>query len=162
MHFADDAQAAALAAFAQRRARRRRRAAQPAAILRGPVEPISETQRRGARAESRALAMLEAAGLRLVARNVGSALGELDLIMREGQTLVFIEVRSRSSVTARHGGALASVDAAKQRRLARTAALYLTVSLGRRGRWPACRFDVVAVERAAMAWVRGAFDAPPG
>ncbi|MCK9511427.1 MAG: YraN family protein [Pigmentiphaga sp.] len=161
MRFTDDAQAAALAARAQR-ARRRRRAAKPVAILRESVEPVSETQRRGARAESRALAMLEAEGLRLVARNVGSALGEIDLIMREGPRLVFVEVRSRSSATARHGGALASVNAAKQRRLARTAALYLTVSLGRRGPWPACRFDVVAVEGATMAWVRGAFDAVPG
>ena len=160
--FADDAQAAALAAQAQRRARRRRRAAQPGPALRRPVEPVSAAQRRGARAEARALALLEDAGLRLVARNVGSALGELDLIMRDGATLVFIEVRSRASVSARHGGALASVDAAKQRRLARTAALYLTVSLGRRGPWPACRFDVVAVEGASVAWVRGAFEAAPG
>ncbi|VFS23936.1 Predicted endonuclease distantly related to archaeal Holliday junction resolvase [plant metagenome] len=80
--------------------------------------------------------------------------------MRDGDVLVFVEVRYRAA--ARHGGAAASVDAAKQGRVARAAAHFLPrlVRAGWNGRQPACRYDVVAAEDGALTWLRGAFDTP--
>jgi putative endonuclease len=88
-----------------------------------------------------------------LARNVGSRLGEIDLIMCDGDSLVFIEVRQRT----RHafGGAAASVTAAKQRRLQRQAQHYLLSRFG--DRWPPCRFDVIAIEADVIHWIRNAF-----
>ena len=77
----------------------------------------------GRAAEDRALKELSAAGLRLVARNFRCRLGEIDLVMREGDTLVFVEVRQRRS--ARFGDAAESVTAAKQRKLQAAAALFV-------------------------------------
>jgi putative endonuclease len=114
-------------------------------------------------AEDRALGHLQAAGLALVQRNYRVARGpharggEIDLIMRERDgTLVFVEVRQRSS--AAHGGAAATVSVSKQASLVFAAQHYLQA-------WrtpPACRFDVVAVEGAQgerIEWLRAAFDA---
>ena len=122
------------------------------------IKPTTSKQR-GDRAEDDALKLLQQAGLRLLERNYrtpGRGGGEIDLIMREADgTLVFIEVRQRGS--ARHGGALASVTATKQRRLVFAARHYLL-------RWPElppCRFDVVAVSGAMtqpqFEWLRDAF-----
>ncbi len=120
------------------------------------LAPGSTTKQAGDAAEDRALAYLQAAGLKLLARNYrtpGRGGGEIDLIMREpGGTLVFVEVRHRSS--ARHGGAAASVSATKQRRIVFAARHYLM-------RWrepPPCRFDVVSIE-ARVQWLRAAFEA---
>jgi putative endonuclease len=101
------------------------------------------------------------AGLRLVQRNYrtpGRGGGEIDLIMREPAdgTLVFVEVRQRSSRT--HGGAAASVGGVKQRRIIFAARHYLM----RLTALPPCRFDVVLVEGgpdARIEWLKAAFDA---
>lgn len=118
------------------------------------------TKRLGDEAEARALAHLLARGLTLVERNYRVASGphrrggEIDLIVRERDgTLVFVEVRKRASVS--HGGAAASIGAAKQRSLVLAAQHYLR----RFASPPACRFDVVAIDGAAIAWLRAAFDA---
>jgi putative endonuclease len=109
---------------------------------------------RGAQAEQQALDYLLAQGLRLVERNFRCRGGEIDLIMREGEQLVFVEVRYRRS--ARYGGALASVDRRKQGRLI-TAALHY---LQRHRTAGATRFDVVALEgETPVQWVRNAFEA---
>jgi len=114
-------------------------------------------------AEDRALAHLQAQGLRLVERNYrvargpGRPGGEIDLIMRDGQTLVFIEVRSRRAGS-RHGGAAASVGAAKRARLIHAARHYLL----RHPDPPPCRFDLVAIDgddSQALNWIPAAFDA---
>lgn len=114
----------------------------------------------GDEAEARALAHLQAHGLTLVERNYRVALGpnrrggEIDLILRERDaTLVFVEVRKRA--TASHGGAAASIGAAKQRSLVLAAQHYLR----RFGSPPPCRFDVVAIDGDALTWLRAAFDA---
>jgi len=87
-----------------------------------------------------------------VARNVRYRAGEIDAVALDGQTWVFVEVRSRS----RTGDAAASVDARKQCKIRRAAQLFL---LGRFGdRWPQCRFDVVLVEGGRIAWLAGAFN----
>lgn len=125
---------------------------------RAPRRPPVRTpkQRAGDAAESAALAHLQANGCRLIARNARYPEGELDLIVRERETLVFVEVRMRRS--AAFGGAAASVDAFKQRRLARAAQHWLLQHYGER--WPACRFDVVCVQAdGTMQWIRDAFTA---
>jgi len=113
-------------------------------------------QRAGDAAEQAALHHLEAHGCRLVARNARYPEGELDLIVRERDVLVFVEVRMRRS--AAFGGAAASVDVFKQKRLARAAQHWLLQHCGQR--WPACRFDVVCVQAdGTMEWIRNAFAA---
>ncbi len=111
----------------------------------------------GQAAEDLALAHLQAAGLRLQARNYrtpGRGGGEIDLVLRAPDgTLVFVEVRSRAQAS--HGGAGASIGAAKRRRIVLAARHYLL-------RWPSpppCRFDAVLVEGGQVQWLRAAFDA---
>ena len=114
---------------------------------------------RGDAADAAALAMLQAHGLQLLARNAASRGGELDLVMRDGATVVFVEVRYRA--TRRFGGGAASVDAGKRRRLVHAARAFLA-------RHPQmadapCRFDVVDADgdpdAPTLTWLRAAFDA---
>ncbi len=114
----------------------------------------SETQRSGFAAEQVALDYLLSRGLRLVARNFRVRVGELDLVMADGDQLVFVEVRRRAST--RFGGAAASVTPAKQRRVRRAAQAFL-VAARVEGAWPAARFDVVAIEGARIDWIPAAF-----
>lgn len=121
------------------------------------AKPASTTRQRGAAAEDRALAHLQAAGLRLLERNYrtpGRGGGEIDLIVRDRDgTLVFVEVRSRASRA--FGGAGASITSAKRRRIIFAARYYLM----RLGTPPPCRFDAVLVEGDSVQWLRAAFDA---
>ena len=90
--------------------------------------------------EALAAGYLESQGFEILARNLRSRLGEIDLVARSGRTLVFVEVKTRRG---RSGDPpQAGVDRRKQVRLARLAAEYL--ARARRGLC-ACRFDVVAV-----------------
>ncbi len=114
----------------------------------------SPAQRSGDEAESLALRHLERAGLRLLARNDASPLGEIDLVMLDGAQWVFVEVRRRAS--AAFGGAAASVTPAKQRRIRLQAQHLLKRRFGD-GPWPACRFDVCAIEDGRIHWFRDAF-----
>jgi putative endonuclease len=102
----------------------------------------------GAAAEARALAFLQQHGLTLVQQNFSCRWGEIDLILRDQETLVFVEVRQRSS--ARFGGAAASVSAGKQAKLWRTAEVYLQ----RIRRIPVCRFDLIAIDGDQLEWMR--------
>jgi putative endonuclease len=109
--------------------------------------------------EDRALAHLERAGLKRVARNFRTRFGEIDLIMLDGDVLVFVEVRYRRSRG--FGSAADSVTASKQARLVRAARGYLAAHPGHAAH--ACRFDLVAFDgppaRPVIDWQRGAFDA---
>ena len=116
------------------------------------------TRQRGNVAEDAALAHLQAAGLQLLERNYrtpGRGGGEIDLIVRErGGTLVFVEVRSRTSGA--YGGASASIGSAKRGRIVLAARHYLQ----RFGSAPPpCRFDAVLVDGNQLEWLRAAFDA---
>lgn len=115
------------------------------------------TKQQGDAAEDRALAHLQARGLRLVARNYrtpGRGGGEIDLVMRDADgTLVFVEVRQRTR--GRYGGAAASIGWAKQRRIVLAARHFLM----RLGAPPPCRFDVISMEGGGIQWMRAAFDA---
>jgi putative endonuclease len=113
-------------------------------------------QRAGDAAEAAAARHLAARGCTVIARNARYPEGELDLIVRERDVLVFVEVRMRSS--AAFGGAVSSVDRFKQKRLLRAAQHWLLQHCGER--WPACRFDVVSVAGdGTIEWIRDAFAA---
>ncbi len=113
-------------------------------------KPRTERQLRGQQGEDDALAYLERHGLKLIERNFLCKGGEIDLVMREAETLIFIEVRQRSD--ARHGGAAASVNGAKQRRLTLAAQIYLQ----RFTQPPACRIDVIAIDGTTLSWLKNA------
>jgi len=98
--------------------------------------------------------MLKHRGLHPLARNYRCRGGEIDLVMRDGEHLVFVEVRYRSHRG--FGGAAASVDLRKQRRVILAARHYLLSN-----NWPGpCRFDVVAFDQdRGGRWIRDAFGA---
>ena len=112
----------------------------------------------GRRAEAAAEHHLRALGHEVVARNFRCAAGEIDLVTRIGDRLVFVEVRSRRGD--RYGSGADSVDRRKQRRLCRVAALFLV----EQGLWERCwtRFDVVGVDwrdgEPVVEHVENAFD----
>jgi putative endonuclease len=112
------------------------------------VLPLTRRQRDGRRAEALAQRYLRRRGLADVARNVHCRHGEIDLVMRDGDTLVFVEVRYRRDGAFGRGSD--SVTVAKQRRLAR------------HPRWMnhPCRFDVISIDgpldEAAVDWIRNA------
>jgi putative endonuclease len=104
----------------------------------------------GQAGEDHALAHLQKNGLCLVERNFRCKGGEIDLVMQEGGTLVFVEVRKRADSA--YGGAAASVTPRKQRRLIIAAQVYLQ----RYRMPPACRFDVVAIDGTVIDWLKNA------
>ncbi|NOX75433.1 MAG: YraN family protein [Gammaproteobacteria bacterium] len=113
----------------------------------------------GKRAEDAACDFLRTKGLSLVERNYLCPRGEIDLIMRDARTTVFVEVRYRRS--SRFGSGAESVDWRKQRKLLATAAHYLL--LHPKAAKQACRFDVVSLSgsdgHAQLDWIPDAFQA---
>jgi putative endonuclease len=106
---------------------------------------------RGAAAEALAAEFLVAQGLAIVARNYRCRRGEIDLIARDRDTLVFVEVRLRSS--AAFGGAAASITTTKRQRIASAAKHYLATL----GRDPPCRFDAIlfdALDVQRLEWLK--------
>jgi len=117
------------------------------------VNPESTTAR-GRRGEELACRHLESRGLRLLERNYRCRAGEIDLVMRDASTLVFVEVRFRASD--RFGGAAASVGPAKQMRLTAAASHFLQ----RKSLNLPCRFDVIAIGAGdRIDWIQDAFHA---
>lgn len=109
---------------------------------------------RGREAETLALRYLESRGLKLVVQNYRCRFGEIDLIMRDRQIIVFAEVRLRKSNA--FGGASASVDSHKQRRILAAARHYLSALRGS----PLCRCDVVLLSDVSgrdIEWIQNAF-----
>ena len=103
-------------------------------------------------AERRAAEFLQHKGYRVLDRNWTCRGGEIDLVCNDGDTLVFVEVRARSSTS--HGTPLETVVDGKRRRLIRAAEIYLHVKqLSDR----ACRFDVVAIVGDDIEHVEDAF-----
>ena len=114
---------------------------------------LSPKQEQGRTWEEAAQAYLQHHGLVPVEANFRCKLGELDLIMRDGDTLVFVEVRQRAAGS--QVSAAASISPAKIRRLVRAAQVYLQ----RFNRMPPCRFDVVAIDGDCLEWLRNAIEA---
>ena len=124
------------------------------------------TKQTGDAWEAQARRWLEGKGLRFIAANVNERGGEIDLIMREGRTTVFVEVRYRRS--ALYGGAAgrgaprqtctpASVTRSKQHKLLQTARLWLARHNGSFDTVD-CRFDVVAFTGNEVEWIKDAFN----
>lgn len=112
----------------------------------------------GAEWEQRAERYLNGKGLDTLERNFHCRLGELDLVMRDGDATVFVEVRYRRDNT--HGGGLCSITHRKRLKIIRAAGIFLS-RRPRLAQGP-CRFDVVAIDGAPatprIEWVRAAFD----
>ena len=121
-------------------------------LIEKPGGRLTDKQVEGRAAEERAARFLSSRGLAIVQRNFRTRLGEIDLIARDGATLVFVEVRRRRSSTL-YGGAAASVDGLKRRRLVAAAHIFLS----RLDSEPPCRFDVVALQGEECTWMRDAF-----
>lgn len=112
----------------------------------------------GGSGEDIAAAFLQGLGYIILTRNYRKRFGEIDIIAEEGDTLVFVEVKTRSSAV--FGSPLEAVDARKQQRMAKAALAYLS---SRKLHDRAARFDVVAVhlqpqQRPRIEHVRNAFD----
>jgi putative endonuclease len=112
------------------------------------------TTRAGQIAENRAARFLERQELLVITRNYRCRGGEIDLICRDGRTLVFVEVRSRRNSD--FGGAAASITPSKQRRIVLAARHYLA-AMGRHSY--DCRFDCVLIDGERIEWIRNAFPA---
>jgi len=108
---------------------------------------------RGVQAEQQALIFLQKQGLLLICQNFYCRFGEIDLIMSDQGTLVFIEVRYRKNQD--FGGATASITPQKQRKLIKTAKHYLSQLDDE----PYCRFDVIAISESVIEpqWIQDAF-----
>lgn len=95
--------------------------------------------------------LLSQAGYRIVTRNLRLPGGEIDLVCRDGSTIVFVEVKARWSQ--RFGSALSAVDARKRRTLRRLAADYLQIVAPN----APYRFDIVAMDGGRLVHHRNAF-----
>jgi putative endonuclease len=117
------------------------------------------TRTTGMQWEDAALAHLQHHGLKLIERNFICRVGEIDLILRDRDQLVFAEVRYRGD--AAHGDGTLSVGAAKRAKLTRAASVYLQANP--RFLHLPCRFDVVGcagtLAQPEFEWTRSAFDA---
>lgn len=109
---------------------------------------------RGERGEMQAAEFLGREGLAIIARNYRCRFGEIDLIARDGATVVFVEVRSRASSA--FGGAAASITAAKREKLLKAARHYLATLQPA----PPCRFDAVLLtgDPPRIEWLRNAIE----
>jgi len=113
---------------------------------------LSDKQEQGRQWENTAQLYLQRHGLVLIEANFRCKLGEIDLIMREDRTLVFVEVRQRAAGA--QVSAAASISPAKVRRVVRAAQVYLQ----RYPRLPPCRIDVVAIDGGRIEWLKNAIE----
>ena len=152
-----------IAQQAQRKAlqARKRKLAMQARVQNDPDHNVrapqrSARQQTGDHYEQAAWRLAQQAGCQLLGRQLTCPLGELDLVVREGAHLVFIEVRRRASN--RFGGAAASVSAAKQQRFVRAAQWWLPKLVSRHfdRQMPTFRLDVIAFESDGVVWYRDA------
>lgn len=123
---------------------------------------MPDRRARGDAVETAALAHLQGHGLHLLARNAQARGGEIDLVMLDAGTVVFVEVRYRAS--AAFGGGIASIDTHKRRKLVHAAQVFLMKNP--RHAQAACRFDVIDASGDPAAphleWLRDAFRADDG
>ena len=119
----------------------------------------SASQQSGDIAEQIAATHLTEKGLVVVANNVHCRQGEIDLIMKDHDTFVFIEVKYRKNTS--FGGAIAAIPYKKQQKIIKTATIYLQQQGLKEYNTP-CRFDVVAIDgdlnHPEITWLKNAFD----
>ena len=143
------------------------------AVLCGPADTLSmarqalnkrafTTRQSGAEWEKTAESFLRGHGLTLLQRNFSSRFGEIDLIMEDEETVVFVEVKYRKS--SHHGSGADAVTYHKQGRISRTAAWYLAMNPHRAEQ--VCRFDVISINRQekdhGINWIKSAFYSTQG
>lgn len=120
---------------------------------------LNLSNRKGALAEKSALLYLKQQGLVLLHTNFACKSGEVDLIMLDQSTLVFIEVRSRGS--SRFGSAASTINHTKQQKIRKTAAVYLQKY--RQHNHRICRFDAISIDnhdakgQNSLEWIKSAF-----
>ena len=116
---------------------------------------VTPKRQAGDKYEERAIEFLTEKGMVLVTRNYQCKLGEIDLIVKDGTTIIFVEVRYRKSLF--FGGAAMSVTPAKQRKIS-LAALHFLQS--KKSDNAVCRFDVLAFGDTGEQWIQDAFQSP--
>jgi putative endonuclease len=120
---------------------------------------VTTTRQRGSHWELAAESFLRQRGMRILTRNYQARVGEIDLVMMDGDTLVFAEVRFRADET--YGSGADSVTRAKQQRIIRAARNYLSRHATANN--VHCRFDVISIGtregRTLINWIQNAFDA---
>lgn len=116
-------------------------------------QKTSHSKDQGKAAEDEAVAFLQTQGLHLIERNYRCAFGEIDLIMKEADELVFIEVRWRKNSL--YGDAIESIDYEKQKKIMNTATYFLQKQglLDKKK----CRFDVIGFSNTQLDWIKDAF-----
>lgn len=116
------------------------------------------TKEKGEITETLATDYLVEQGLIFQEKNRYSRMGEIDIIMKEGETFVFVEVKYRAS--AQFGGAISAISASKQQKIKKTAAFYLQ-QCGLNEYNTPCRFDVIALQGNIndidITWLKNAF-----
>ena len=132
-------------------------------IFRRPANTVSMAsqslsyRQTGARWEKTAESFLRSHGLKLLQRNFSSRFGEIDLIMEDEKTIVFVEVKYRKSNE--HGSGADAVTFHKQNRISRTAGWYLAKNPHRAEQF--CRFDVISIDpqsrKQGIKWIKNAF-----
>ena len=108
------------------------------------LSKLSNKRSQGSLYEQKARAYLETQGLKFIAANQTFKCGELDLVMADGDTVVFVEVRQRKSN--RFGSAVESIDYRKQQKWINAANIWLFTKRNQSLDTAKCRFDVVAFE----------------
>jgi len=116
------------------------------------IKKLAPHLMRGQAGERRAARYLKAQGLAIVANNIRSRYGEIDLIARDGAVLVFVEVRSRKAGS--QVSAAASITPAKQAKIRKTALAWLQ---RHHPQPPDCRFDAVCIDGTEITWLKGIF-----
>jgi putative endonuclease len=123
------------------------------------MQDVPDSQHIGRLAEKQAYLYLEARGLKLITRNYRCLSGEIDLIMRDANEVVFVEVRTRKNPD--YASAIESIDYRKQKKIIRAATHFLSHK-----KWldkVNCRFDVIGISyrltKANIEWIKDAFHA---
>ena len=131
------------------------------------IQDNNKTEKRliGDQVEDLVVSYLLEKGLKIIAQNYLCKMGEVDIIARDKEGLIFVEVRYRKN--SQFGGSVFSVNKSKQKKLIKAAAHYLQTH--RLTNKVACRFDVMAIEgkiafgmpltAEQINWIKGAFDA---
>ncbi len=121
------------------------------------MQGFDNTRAKGTHGEQLALKYLVNGGLRLIERNFNSRYGEIDMIMRDGDEWVFVEVRLRESLE--FGGGLESVTHSKQQKLINTAEYYMQKH--HNFHFESCRFDIIEISgelnEPRINWTKDAF-----
>ena len=117
----------------------------------------ANSRQAGAHWEKTAESFLRSNGLKLLQRNFSSRFGEIDLIMEDDRTVVFVEVKYRASN--QHGSGADAVTFQKQGRISRTASWFLVKNPHRAEQF--CRFDVISIDPLkrdqGINWIKNAF-----